>query len=90
MTRFLIALFALLGLAAQAPACARVSSARAEVGLVAAPRVAVRTANAVVVALASRATARFAEPQRPDPAPRTGPLGALRAPVLPGIDRAHE
>lgn len=90
MTRFLIAFLALLGLAAQAPACPRLADSRPAVGLVAAQRVVTRASSAVAVGLLMPVPARAG---RPAITPAVGlaiPAHVLRAPVIPGIDRAHE
>lgn len=90
MTRFLIAFLALLGLAAQAPACARVAMARPEVGCVAAQRTVCRVGGAVVSGQTARIVARAASPAATLPAGPVRPALVTASPVLPGIDRAHE
>ncbi|WP_298200180.1 hypothetical protein [Novosphingobium sp.] len=90
MTRFLIAFLALLGLAAQAPACPRLVETRPEVGLYAAQRVAAQARQAAVAGLLLPAAPRAV---RPLAIPADGrPVAALmaRVPVLTGIDRARE
>lgn len=90
MTRLLLAFLALLGLAVQAPASARVIVAQPAVGCVAPSGLACHHGSATVAAL----VAAVAQPtgnraaRQPQPAPKAVP--APRAPVLPGIDRAHE
>jgi hypothetical protein len=89
MTRFLLALLALIGVVAQsAPAVARVEGA--QVGVVAAQAVAARAVAACI--------AEVSPPQRPAhvvaAAPACGPSPVLAAPRAPavriGIDRSAE
>lgn len=90
MTRFLIALLALLGLAAQAPACARVSDARHAVGVVAAERAGMPATAAHVSGLALAVPAKPAAPVLAAQVHHAYAAPVAPSPALPGIDRSHE
>ena len=89
MTRFLIALLALLGLAAQAPACARVIEARHQVS-VSVERVAVQQGIALASVFKATASSRAAERAPSVLTAHYIAPWAVVSPVLYGIDRAHE
>lgn len=90
MTRFLIAFLALIGLAAQAPACPRLVEARPEVGLYAGQRVTAQARQAAVAGLLLPVAPHSVRPVATLAKGHPFPALIARVPVLTGIDRARE
>lgn len=90
MTRFLIALLALLGLAAQTPGYARVTEARHQTRIVSVEQLAGQPGAALTSAFKASVSWRASERTPASPAAAYIAPWAVVSPVLYGIDRAHE
>lgn len=90
MTRFLIALLALLGLAAQTPAYARATEARHQAGIVSVAQLAGQPGVALPSAFQGSMSWRASERIPATSNAHYIAPWAVVSPVLYGIDRAHE